>query len=73
MIPDPTFKPGDKVVPFALAHYRNVFTEGRVYEVVRYEPELRDTTYTWPAYVWIINDLGELCCTHAYRFKALSV
>lgn len=60
---------GDLVVCRAARGYH--FTEGKTYEVVRYEPRVADLNFTWPAYVHVVDDYGKLVVCHASRFEAV--
>ena len=64
---DPVFKKGDKVTPLYASGYH--LTMGKVYEVVTYDPPFSEETFTWPAYVEVIDDRGTLIVAHARRFK----
>lgn len=45
------------------------FTTGKQYTVLLYEPEAHDPTYTWPAYVSVLDDHGDTVFCHADRFE----
>ncbi len=47
------------------------FTTGKQYTVVAYEPESREMTFTWPAYVQIVDDDGKTVHCHAHRFEVV--
>ena len=64
---DPVFKAGDKVTPVYSSDYH--LTMGKVYEVVTYDPPFSEETFTWPAYVEVIDDRGKHTVAHARRFK----
>ena len=64
---DPVFKVGDKVSPVYSSGYH--LTMGKVYEVVTYDPPFSEETFTWPAYVEVIDDRGKHVVAHARRFK----
>ena len=64
---DPVFKVGDKVTPLYTSSYH--LTMGKVYEVVTYDPPFSEETFTWPAYVKVIDDHGKCVVAHARRFK----
>ena len=64
---DPVFKVGDKVTPVYSSDYH--LTMGKVYEVVTYDPPFSEETFTWPAYVEVIDDRGKHAVAHARRFK----
>ena len=61
------FEVGDRVV--AHCHYMWSLTPGKVYTVTEFTPELVGPTFTWPAYVTVIGDLGRPVTAHWYRFK----
>ncbi len=69
-----TFEKGEKVK--ALCNYAYQITEGKIYEVVKYEPEYCDRRngawFTWPAYLTVIGDDGEPITGHAHRFTKLN-
>lgn len=47
------------------------FTMNKVYTVVDYEPPAyagNGSGYTWPAYLHLVDDSGELTACHAIRF-----
>lgn len=51
-----------------------LLTKGKLYVVIRYEPEYHDVQsggagFTWPAYVNVINDDDSECAYHVYRFE----
>lgn len=60
----------DQVV-VATGSYNWLLTEGKQYKVVKYEPECRDPTFTWPAYVTVIGDSGKPVTGHTHRFRPL--
>ena len=64
---DPVFSVGDKVTPVYTSGYH--LTEGKVYEVVKYDPPFHEEVFTWPAYVVVHDDLGFRIVAHARRFK----
>ena len=64
---DPVFKKGDKVAPLYTSGYH--LTMGKVYVVVAYDPPFSEETFTWPAYVEVIDDRGKHTVAHARRFK----
>lgn len=64
------FNVGDIVI--ATSSYNWLLTEGKQYVVTKYEPEFRDETFTWPAYVTVIGDSGKPVTGHTYRFKLLN-
>ena len=64
---DPVFKVGDKVTPVYSSDYH--LTMGKVYEVVTYDPPFSEETFTWPAYVEVIDDRGKCVVAYARRFK----
>ena len=64
---DPVFKVGDKVTPVYSSDYH--LTMGKVYVVVTYDPPFSEETFTWPAYVEVIDDRGKCVVAHARRFK----
>lgn len=53
----------------ATRSYGHSLTEGKTYVVTKFEPEFRDTNFTWPAYVTVIGDFGKPVTGHSYRFK----
>ena len=67
---DPVFIEGQMVTPVYTNGY--ALTMGKEYKVVIYEPQLVDGSFTWPAYVHFVNDLGKLCIAHARRFKGVT-
>lgn len=69
MSKEPAFEVGQVVV--ATGSYNWLLTEGKQYTVVKYEPEFRDTNFTWPAYVTVIGDSGKRVTGHTHRFRAL--
>ena len=64
---DPEFDVGDKFTPIYTSGY--FLTEGKVYDVVGFDPPYPDVNFTWPAYVEVIDDRGKLAVAHARRFK----
>lgn len=64
---DPVFTEGQMVTPVYTSGY--ALTMGKEYKVVMYEPQLVDGSFTWPAYVHFVDDLGKKCIGHARRFK----
>ena len=68
MMRDPVFTVGDKVTPVYTSGYH--LTEGKVYEVVKYEPLFPEENFTWPAYVEICDDRGKFVVAHARLFRA---
>ncbi len=64
---DQKFEVGQKVI--ATGSYGWLLTQGKEYEVIKYEPEVRDPTFTWPAYVTVIGDSGKPVSGHAHRFR----
>ena len=64
---DLVFKTGDKVTPVYSSGYH--LTMGKVYVVVTYDPPFSEETFTWPAYVEVIDDRGKCVVAHARRFK----
>lgn len=54
----------------ATGSYGGTLTENKKYTVTKYEPEARDETFTWPAYVTVIGDYGQPVTGHTYRFRA---
>lgn len=64
---DPVFEKGDKVTPVYSSDYH--LTMGKVYEVVTFDPPFSEETFTWPAYVEVIDDCGKCVVAHARRFK----
>ena len=66
---DPVFTEGQMVTPVYTNDYN--LTMGKEYQVVMYEPQLVDGTFTWPAFVHFIDDLGKKCGAHARRFKEI--
>lgn len=59
---------GDKIKCRAPRGYD--LTMGKEYEVIKYEPEAHDINFTWPAYVHVKDDIGEVCVCHAHRFTS---
>ena len=61
---------GDTVVCRNKSGY--LFTEGKEYTVVAYDPEMYDSStpggFTWPAYVVVRDDNGRNVKCHAHRF-----
>lgn len=57
---------GDQVVCHASRGY--AFTEGKTYTVLKYEPSVPDTYFTWPAYLRVVDDTGKVAICHASRF-----
>lgn len=57
---------GDRVKCVASRDY--CFTTNKVYEVIDYQPEQPDISFTWPAYVKVIDDYGKGVWCHAHRF-----
>lgn len=44
-------------------------TKGKVYEVVDFQPRVRDVSgFTFPPYVIVIGDFGTLVTCHLWRF-----
>ena len=64
---DPVFGVGDKIIPIYTSDYH--LTEGKVYDVVGFDPPYPDVNFTWPAYVDFHDDRGKLAVAHARRFK----
>ena len=64
---DPVFNVGDKITPLYTSGYH--LTEGKVYDVVAFDPPLRAGTFPWPAYVEFHDDRGKLVVARARRFK----
>ena len=60
--------PGDTIICRDPRGY--MFTEGKEYTVVWYEPKHYDALsgYTWPAYLTVMDDLDREVVCHAYRF-----
>ncbi len=67
-LPFPAREPqrGDTVVCARPRGYS--LTAGRTYEVLHYTPEWRDTYFTWPAYITVADDYGDVVTGHASRF-----
>jgi hypothetical protein len=63
------FELGQVVV--AVGSYCHSLTEGKEYTVVEYTAPVVSPTFTWPAYVTVVGDLGERVTAHTYRFKPL--
>ena len=57
---------GDLVVCRGSRGYH--LTTGNRYTVVEYQPEVRDPTFTWPAYVMVKDNYGDPVWCHAHRF-----
>lgn len=69
---DLVFTVGQVVVATGrLDGYQNHLTAGKEYTVTKYEPKVPDAnaSFTWPAYVTVIGDLGEPITSHTYRFR----
>lgn len=47
------------------------FTEGSVYTVVGVIPRACTPTFTYPEYVIVLDDYGDRCWCHTYRFQAI--
>jgi hypothetical protein len=62
-----TFEVGETVI--ATGWYNWSITSGKEYTVTKYQPEMREETFTWPAYVTVIDDTGKPLTGHTYRFK----
>ncbi len=64
---DPIFEVGDIVICKGNKgiHW---LTENKEYTVIKYEPELPDSNFTWPAYVHIVDDANKVAVYHARRF-----
>jgi len=58
---------GDKVRCLASRGYS--FTVGKEYTVRKYEPKCPDVNFTWPAYVEVTDDYGDIVFCHADRFE----
>ena len=67
--PTREFKVGQIVE--AIGSYMWQLTEGKKYTVTVYQPEVRDPTFTWPAYVTVIGDSGKPVTGHTHRFRAV--
>lgn len=67
---DPVFIEGQMITPVYTNGYD--LTMGKEYQVVVYEPQLVGGTFTWPAYVHFVDDLGKKCIAHARRFKGVT-
>lgn len=67
---DPVFTEGQMVTPVYTNGYD--LTMGKEYQVVMYEPQLVDGTFTWSAYVHFVDDYGKKCIAHARRFKGVT-
>lgn len=67
------FKEGQKVVAVGrLDGYRNHLTEGKEYTVTRYDPEcVADNGFRFPAYVYVIGDMGKEVSAHHWRLRAI--
>lgn len=66
---EPVFKLGQRVQ--ATGPYMWSLTEGREYIVLAYEDPVVTPTFTFPAYVTVMGDLGKLVTGHTYRFRAI--
>lgn len=66
----PVFEVGQVVE--ATGSYMWQLTEGKKYMVTKYEPEVYDPTFTWPAYVTVIGDMGKQVTGHTHRFRAVT-
>lgn len=62
-----TFSDGQQVR--AVASFGWCITEGTVYTVVTTIPRLVTPYFTFPEYVTVIDDHGDRCMFHTYRFK----
>ena len=67
---DPVFTEGQMVTPVYTNGY--ALTWNKEYAVVIYEPQFVDGSFTWPAYVHFVDDLGKKCIAHARRFKGVT-
>lgn len=67
--PEPIFTVGQQVV--ATGPYMWSLTEGKTYTVVEYTPELPTPTFTFPAYVTVVGDLGNHVTGHTHRFACI--
>ena len=67
---EPVFQVDQKITPLYTNGY--AITMGKEYQVVMYEPQFYDGTFTWPAYVHFVDDLGKKCIAHARRFKGVT-
>lgn len=68
----PVFHVGQNILCLHTIGY--ALTRGAIYHVVEYEPSWFDPDalgYTWPPYVHVIDDDGDLTCCHATRFEAV--
>lgn len=65
------FKPGDTVRCVGPRGY--MFTMGKDYTVVKYEPKFAGLNFTWPAYVVVKDDYGKLVHCHAWRFEQVAL
>lgn len=63
------FKEGQVIE--AVGSYCHSITKGKKYVVLEYTPPVTTPTFTWPAYVTVLGDLGERVTAHTYRFKPL--
>lgn len=64
---EPVFTVGQRVI--ATGRPYPGLTEGREYVVTKYEKSGRDPTFRWPAYVFVLGDLGKTVCAHTHRFR----
>ena len=67
---DPVFTEGQMITPVYTHDYN--LTMGKEYQVVMYEPQFVDGTFTWPAFVYFVDDLGKKCAGHARRFRGVT-
>ena len=67
---EPVFQVDQKITPLYTNGY--ALSMGKEYLVVMYEPVFYDGTFTWPAYVHFVDDLGKKCIAHARRFKGVT-
>lgn len=63
---EPIFTVGQHVV--ATGSYMWSLTEGKVYTVVGYTPERPTPSFTFPASVTVVGDLGNHVTGHTHRF-----
>jgi S-methylmethionine-dependent homocysteine/selenocysteine methylase len=69
---DPVFSTGQTVIASAIGPYGNHLTKGKEY-TIKYEPRDVGPTFTFPAYAWVMGDMGVDVCCHAYRFTAKEI
>ena len=63
------FQVGDVVQCVASRGYG--FTIGKEYTILKYEPKYAEPTFTWPAYVLVLDDYNKPVVCHSDRFVKL--